>query len=57
MHHRAPQPPRLADLPHAPAAGLHRRARSRRRRGRRAGQGLPHQDWDARKSSCSCTSP
>ena len=50
MHHRAPLPPRLADLPRGPApAGAPRRARRRRRRGRRAGQGLPHPDWDARK--------
>lgn len=48
MHHRAPLPPRLADLPCAPAAaGLPRRALCRRRGGRRAGQGLTHPDWDS----------
>ena len=50
MHHRAPLPARLADLPRAPAAaGVPRRARCRRRGGRCAGQGLPHPDWDAWK--------
>jgi hypothetical protein len=48
MHHRAPLPPRLADLPRAPAAAaVPRRARCRRRGGRRSGQGLTHPDWDA----------
>ena len=50
MHHRAPLPARLADLPRAPeAAGVPRGARCRGSGGRRGGQGLPHPDWDAWK--------
>ena len=46
MRHRAPVPPRPADLPRAPAAA----GVPRRRGGRRAVQGPPHPDWDAWKA-------